>query len=185
MGRLHLLAERRRFHQEKIEELTNLLQEQEKKLAQLAERKASLLVQVESGDEEKARIHRAVREKEEELRGKEERILETRRYLEEKKTLLSRFLQDLTRIKQEINTVEVHNGVRRERSKRQGKFGELTAELAEQTGKKPRSGGDHPARQEKPLLKKRKESPGGTGKTHNHLEAQARKNQEIRINPGA
>ena len=35
MGRLHLLAERRRFHQEKIEELTNLLQEQEKKLAQL------------------------------------------------------------------------------------------------------------------------------------------------------
>lgn len=183
MGRLHLLAERRRFHQEKIEELTNLLQEQEKKLAQLAERKASLLVQVESGDEEKARIHRAVREKEEELRGKEERILETRRHLEETKTRLARFLQDLTRIKQEINTVEVHNGVRREKIE-EGKenLANLTAELAEQTGKKALIQAEiADARQRKAALEEEEKNlQAEQAKTHNHLEAQARKNQEIR-----
>lgn len=183
MGRLHLLAERRRFHQEKLAELTSLLQEQERKLAQLEERKAALAVQVESGDEEKARINRAVKEKEEELRRQEERILEIRRRLEEKKTRLSQLLQDVTRFKQEINTIEVHSGFRREKIEEyRESLANLTAELAEQIEKKNRlqekitEAGQRRAALEEEEKRLRAEQE----KTQKYLETQAKKNQELR-----
>jgi chromosome segregation protein len=183
MGKLHLLAERRRFHQEKLEELTNLLQEQERKLSQLEERKATLAVQVESGDEEKARINQAVKDKEEELRCQEERILETRRRLEEKKTRLSRLLQDLTRFKQEINTIEVHNGFRREKIEEyQESLENLVAELADYTEKKTLIQAKIiDAQQKKAALEEEEKNlRAEQAKTQNYLETQARKNQEVR-----
>ncbi|NLY89243.1 MAG: chromosome segregation protein SMC [Firmicutes bacterium] len=183
VGKLHLFAERRRFHQEKLEELTGLLQEQERKLSQLKERKEALAVQVESGDEEKARINQAVREKEEELRRKEERILEIRRRLEEKKNRLSLLLQDLTRMKQEINTIEVHNGFRREKIEEYRESLEnLTVELTDYTEKKKLIQVKLiEAEQRKTALEEEEKNlRAEQAKTQNYLEAQVKKNQELR-----
>lgn len=183
MGKLHLLAERRRFHQEKLEELTGVLGEQEVKLGQLEMRKEALVTQVESGDDEKERVNQAVKEREEELRRQEGRILEIRRRLEEKKTHLSLLLQNLTLLKQEINTIEVHNGFRREKiADYRETLENLTGELTDYDNKRLLLQ-EKLVDAEKRLNALEKEEKGLRAEQkqiQDYLERQAKKNQELR-----
>lgn len=183
LSELNLLAERCRFQKERLLELETFLAEQEKKLRALAEKKNHLSLQVTTGDEEKTRLSLAVQEGEELLAWQEAQIKEIRRRLEEKKDDLSRVLNELSTLKQEINGIEVHNDFRREKIAEHHEHlqeleDDLTGNTAESSALQKRI--EEAEENLRRMEEEEKNLRSALEKSRAYLKQQAEKNQELR-----